>query len=62
MNRWWVYEWLKKCYMATGQVPSMAEIFEEFKGMDFEEILEGIEEFRCVCRVIPAGFDIKTAV
>ncbi|WP_124728826.1 hypothetical protein [Staphylospora marina] len=45
MNRWSVYEHLKRRFMETGSLPPLEEVLEEFSGLDFVEIAEGIEEF-----------------
>jgi hypothetical protein len=46
LNKWWVYEFLKQTYMATGTVPSQKEINTEFASeLAPDEIVEGILEF-----------------
>lgn len=48
MNKWHVYEWVKKRFMDTGIVPTKVEAWEAFPDLDPEEIHEGFEEFRAV--------------
>lgn len=45
MNRWAVYEFLKKRYMETGYIPNLLEVMDAFAGIDWIELAEGIEEF-----------------
>ncbi|MBA4544487.1 hypothetical protein H1164_16765 [Thermoactinomyces daqus] len=45
MNRWAVYEFLKRRYMESGYIPRLEEVLSAFPGLDYIEIGEGIEEF-----------------
>lgn len=55
MNRWDVYEYMKNRYMRTGIKPSRDEVLNQFRGGDFEEIVEGIAEFNLVVNRLPGG-------
>lgn len=48
MNKWHVYEWVKKRFMDTGIVPTKEEAWQTFPGVEPEDIHEGFEEFRAV--------------
>ena len=45
MNRWEVYEYVKRFYLRTGQLPTMKSIQTQFIDLDFDEIGEGYAEF-----------------
>ena len=47
-NRWHLYEWLKRRYMATGRVPNPDEARAEFPELPLEEMGEGYAEFYSV--------------
>lgn len=44
MNRWHVYEFIKRHAIETAKFPSAWEIVEQFPDIPFGEIREGIEE------------------
>lgn len=46
MNRWHCYEFLKRTYAKTGTVPTSREITAALPGLNIDERIEGIEEFR----------------
>ncbi|OAB34146.1 hypothetical protein PGLA_24945 [Paenibacillus glacialis] len=45
---WSVYEYMKICFMNSGQVPTHDELETKFKGIDASVLLEGIAEFESV--------------
>lgn len=45
MNRWAVYEYMKKRFMESGYIPTLEEVIGAFPGLDHFELAEGIEEF-----------------
>lgn len=61
MNRWHVYDYLKKYYMVHGRVLSQLEILEKFEGIEFEEVQEGLAEFKEIMGlVVPEPFEEET--
>ncbi|AJS59875.1 hypothetical protein [Paenibacillus sp. IHBB 10380] len=45
---WSVYEYMKRRFLCTGQVPTHVELETEFEGIDPSILLEGIAEFESV--------------
>lgn len=44
-SKWSVYEYMKHRFVRTGQVPDQDELQDAFKGIDQNELHEGIAEF-----------------
>lgn len=50
MNRWHVYEWVKKYYMQHGLLPTWNKVINQFPNLSYEEIREGVAEFKSVIK------------
>ncbi|MEK4108156.1 hypothetical protein NST28_29235 [Paenibacillus sp. FSL R10-2791] len=46
MNKWEIYEYLKRCGYSDKMIPSAKSLKMRFPNADREEILEGIEEYK----------------
>ncbi|WP_318627248.1 hypothetical protein [Paenibacillus polymyxa] len=47
-TRWSVYEYMKRRFVCTGQVPDETELLEELPNIDRSELSEGMAEFRLI--------------
>ncbi|MFD7521415.1 hypothetical protein [Paenibacillus chitinolyticus] len=50
MNRWNVYEFLKRGFMITGTAPNWETVFCQFSKLEEREVLEGIAEFEAATK------------
>lgn len=50
MNKWFVYEYIKKYYMDHGTLPNWGKIVNRFPNMSYKEIREGMAEFKTVIK------------
>lgn len=57
MNRWHVYEFMKKEFMSSGKVPEKAVVFSKFREIPKSEIEEGIAEFHLMISYV--GHELK---
>lgn len=48
MSHWGVYSFLKQAYLYNGKEPTVKELILAFPGVEPEELLEGMQEFRSV--------------
>lgn len=52
-HRWHVYDYVKQFHYDGKPIPTMRELRQKFKGVEFEEIAEGLIEYRLATKLMP---------
>lgn len=53
MNRWHVYDYVKQFHYDGEPIPTLNELKVKFKGLELEEIIEGLAEYKAATKRMP---------